>query len=47
MTGFKVEELEPNITRMIAEGSINAKINKKQKTVDFVEGDSDVQTDGT
>ena len=44
---FKTEELEPFISRMIAEGQINAKINKKQQTVDFMECDSDLQTNNS
>ena len=32
---------------MIAEGQINAKINKKQQTVDFMESDSDLQTNNS
>ena len=45
ITNFKQQELEPFIAKMIAEGSINARLNQKQQTVDFLEGSADTQTD--
>ena len=40
-TNLNMEQLQPFIVKMILAETINAKINAKQSTVDFLEGEDD------
>ena len=46
-TGLVADTLEQFITKMVQRRAITARINKKQGTVDFIEGDGDAEDDSS